>query len=121
MSLNTLGDIFLVLGAAWTLLAAIGILKFDDVYSRMHALTKPTTLGVLLIIVGSVVHLGAPDAAKLALVGLFVFLTQPVGAHLIALAVTRWPGVARIRIDTINEMADPDDEPGGDASRAPTD
>jgi multicomponent Na+:H+ antiporter subunit G len=120
MTLNTLGDIFLVLGAAWTLLAAIGILKFDDVYSRMHALTKPTTLGVLLIIIGSLLHLGAPDAAKLALVGLFVFLTQPVGAHLIALAVTRWPGVARIRIDTVNEMAD-DDEPGDGTARTPGD
>jgi multicomponent Na+:H+ antiporter subunit G len=111
MSLATVGDLFLLVGAAWTLLAAIGILRFDDVYARLHALTKSTTLGLLLILVGSAVHLDAPDAAKLALVGVFVFMTAPVGAHLIALAVTRWPGVARIRIDTVNEMAEADDPP----------
>lgn len=109
MSLDTAGDLLLVIGAGWTLLAGIGMLKFDDVYSRMHALTKPATLGLLFILAGSAVHLSGPDAAKLALVGVFVFLTAPVGAHLVARAVTRWPGVARVRIDTVNEMADADD------------
>lgn len=112
MTVRTLGDILLVAGAAWMLLAAYGILRFEDTYARMHALTKASTLGLLLVLAGASVHLSGPDVAKLALVGVFVFITAPVGAHLVSRALTRWPGAARVKIDTINELSDASGESG---------
>lgn len=109
--MRLVGDVLVVLGAAWALLAAVGVLKLDDVYTRMHALTKSTTLGLLLILGGAAVHLGGADAAKLALVGVLVFITVPVGAHLIGRAVHQSPGDARIRIDTIDELRDAREQP----------
>ena len=102
--MSRLGDVLLVLGAAWTLLAAVGVLRFDDVYARMHAATKATTLGLVLALGGAATHLAGEDAAKLALVGVLVFLTAPAAAHLVGRAVHRSPGDVRIRIDTVDEL-----------------
>lgn len=102
------GDALLVLGAAWTVLAASGVLKFDDVYARMHAATKSTTLGLWLVLGGAAVQLAGEDAAKLALVGVLVFLTAPAGAHMVGRAVHRSPGGVGIRIDTIDELREVD-------------
>lgn len=106
MVARTLGDILLIAGAAWMLLAAIGVLRFDDTYSRMHAVTKASTLGLLLTLAGASVHLRGPDLGKLVLVGVFVFITAPVGAHLVSRAVTRWPGAAQVRIDAVDELSE---------------
>jgi multicomponent Na+:H+ antiporter subunit G len=100
------GEVLLLLGAGWVLLAAVGVLRFDDVYARMHAATKATTLGLLLVLGGAATQLAGEDAAKLALVGVLVFLTAPIGAHLIGRAVHRAPGDVRIRIDTVDELRD---------------
>lgn len=104
--LETASDVLLLLGAAWSVLAAVGILKFDDVFSRLHAGTKATTLGLWLVIGGAVLRLDTGEAIKLVLVGLLVFLTAPVGAHLIGRAVHRAPGRAHVRIDTVDELGD---------------
>lgn len=101
-----LGQALLVLGAAWTLLAAIGVVRFDDVYARMHAVSKATTLGLALVLGGAATQLAGEDAAKLALVGVLVILTVPAGAHLVGRAVHRSPGDVRIRIDTVDELRD---------------
>lgn len=106
-------DLLMLVGAAWTLLAAVGVLRFGDVYNRMHAATKSTTLGLLLILPGAGLHLGLPDAMKLWLVGLFVFVTAPVGAHLVGRAVHHNPRGTPIRIDTIDELR----EVGADAAQ----
>lgn len=108
MTVDGVGDVLLVVGAAWSVLAAVGVLRFDDVYSRMHAATKTPTLGLLLVLAGAALHLDGGDALKLLLVGLLVFLTAPVGAHLIGRAVRRSPGEVRIRIDTVDELGPPD-------------
>jgi multicomponent Na+:H+ antiporter subunit G len=100
-----LGEALLVAGAAWAVVAAAGVLRFDDVYGRMHAATKSTTLALLVVLAGAAAALGGTDAAKLALVGLLVLVTAPVGAHLMGRAVHRTPGSARIRIDTVDELA----------------
>lgn len=102
--LRLASDLLMLVGAAWALLAALGVLRFDDVYNRMHAATKSTTLGLLLILPGAGFHLGAPEAAKLLLVGVLVFVTAPVGAHLVGRAVHRSPRGTYIRIDTVDEL-----------------
>ncbi|MBI1735391.1 MAG: monovalent cation/H(+) antiporter subunit G [Candidatus Rokubacteria bacterium] len=77
----------MLLGSAFVLLAAVGILRLPDVFTRMHAATKPATLGVGLIIVAVAVHFGEVGIATRALlVGAFFVLTVPVGAHMIGRA-----------------------------------
>jgi multicomponent Na+:H+ antiporter subunit G len=102
---ETFGNILLVGGSAWMLLAAIGVFRFQNAYERLHAATKAATLGLLLILAGAGVQVGGPDAAKLALTGVFIFLTAPVGAHLVGRAVTHW-GVEDIDLNTVNELPD---------------
>jgi multicomponent Na+:H+ antiporter subunit G len=108
VTVETAGDVLLVVGATWAVIAAVGVLRFDDVFSRMHAATKAPTLALLLVLAGAAMHLGAGDALKLLLVGLLVFLTAPVGAHLIGRSVHRAPGEVRIRIDTVDELGVPE-------------
>lgn len=105
--MNTLGEVLIVAGAAWSVIAAIGIWRFDDVYARMHAATKTTTLGVLLVVSGAACILGGFDAAKILLAGLLLFPTAPIGAHLVGRAVHHTAD-ADVRIDTIDELSTPD-------------
>lgn len=104
--MDTVGEILLVVGAGWSVLAAIGVNRFGDVYARMHAATKTTTLGVLLILIGASVGLDALEAAKLLLAGGLLFLTAPIGAHLIGRSVHRNVGSAPMRIDDVDELRD---------------
>jgi multicomponent Na+:H+ antiporter subunit G len=104
-----LSELLIVAGAAWSVLAAIGIWRFDDIYARMHAATKTTTLGVLLVVSGTALSLGGFDAAKVLLAGLLLFPTAPIGAHLVGRAVHR-TGDADVRIDTVDELAAADGE-----------
>jgi multicomponent Na+:H+ antiporter subunit G len=76
-----------LLGSGFVLVAALGIVRLPDVFTRMHAATKPATLGVGLIIVAVAVHFGEMGVATRALlVGAFFVLTVPVGAHMIGRA-----------------------------------
>lgn len=101
--MRLLSELLIVAGAAWSVIAAIGIWRFDDIYARMHAATKTTTLGVLLIVTGTAIDLGGLDGVKVLLAGLLLFPTAPIGAHLVGRAVHR-TGEARVRIDTVDEL-----------------
>ena len=101
--METLGEILLVVGGAWSVLASIGVNRFGETYARMHAATKTTTLGVLLVLIGASLGLDAATAVKLLLAGVLLFLTAPIGAHLIGRSVHRNTGVAEMTIDTIDE------------------
>ncbi|RZI88923.1 MAG: monovalent cation/H(+) antiporter subunit G [Microbacterium sp.] len=84
----------LVLGSMLALVAAIGLVRFPDVLTRMHAATKPQTLGLLLVLAGLALRVRDPGALTIiALVGLFQLLTAPVSAHMVARAAFR-TGVA---------------------------
>lgn len=105
---QTISQLFLVAGAAWSVLAAIGVNRFGDVYARMHAATKTTTIGVLFVLLGTAAELRGLTAAKVLLAGVLLFLTAPIGAHLIGRAVHRNTGVAPMRIDKLDELRDID-------------
>lgn len=76
-----------LLGGAFCLIAAIGLLRFDDVFMRLHASTKAGTLGVGLIMVAAAINFQATDAVARALGALiFLLLTAPVAGHMIARA-----------------------------------
>jgi multicomponent Na+:H+ antiporter subunit G len=109
MSLDLVGGVLLVLGALFCLVAAIGVHKLPDALTRMHATSKATTLGLLLVVAGTAVVLHPlAGVASLVLVGLFQLVTAPVAAHLVGRATYRDVGTTP-RIDSVDQLAD--DEP----------
>ena len=75
------------LGAAFVLLAAIGILRMPDLYLRISVTTKAATLGVGLILSSVAVYFGeAGITSRVVAIILFTLLTAPVAAHLIGRA-----------------------------------
>ena len=86
--MQLLGDLFLLVGAAFCLLGAVGLLRMPDVYNRIQAGTKAVTLGSLALLIG--VGFRHPEWwPKLLVVGLFILLTNPVGSSSIARALHR--------------------------------
>jgi multicomponent Na+:H+ antiporter subunit G len=79
----SLGVFFLVMGA-------VGILRFPDFYTRMHAAGKCDTLGSLLIVTGLALHTGFTlTSAKIIAIAVFIFLTSPTATHAIARAALK--------------------------------
>jgi multicomponent Na+:H+ antiporter subunit G len=82
--------ILLLSGCLLALFAAIGLHRLPDVFCRMHAATKPATLGLLLIALAVGVWVAAAGAVvKLLLVVVLQFLTTPVAAHMVGRAAYR--------------------------------
>lgn len=76
-----------VIGAAFCLLAGVGILRMPDIYTRMQASTKAGTLGIACLIIGVGIHFSDTlTGLEAALVVAFLFLTAPIASHLIARA-----------------------------------
>jgi multicomponent Na+:H+ antiporter subunit G len=74
-------------GAGFCLIAAIGVVRFPDLYVRMHAATKAGTLGAGLVFIAVAVAAGELGTTIRALAAiLFLLLTAPIGAHLLARA-----------------------------------
>jgi len=76
----------LVIGGAFCLIGAIGFVRFRDFFMRLHAPTKASTLGVGGVLVASMLwHWGLGQwALRELLITLFVFVTAPVSANLLA-------------------------------------
>ncbi|MDG4792408.1 monovalent cation/H(+) antiporter subunit G [Micromonospora sp. WMMD1082] len=101
-----LGAASLVAGALLSLAAAIGVLRFPDAPSRMHAATKPQVLGVLLLLLGVALRLrGLSDLGMIALVGVFQLATAPVAAQMIGRAAYRSGQLDRQLLEA-DDMAD---------------
>jgi multicomponent Na+:H+ antiporter subunit G len=91
------GALFLA-GAALALLAAVGVLRMPDLFTRMQASTKAATLGLGCLLAGLALYL--PELAviiRAATIAAFVMLTTPIAAHIIARAayltgVPLWKG-----------------------------
>ena len=114
--------ILLFLGIFFNLLGALGILRFPDVYTRLHAGTKCTTFGSIYL-VGSVVLLGlkqwydgSPDGSVLAIHSIValaaILITNPTGAHAIARAAHK-SGVVPVKavVDHLQEDTKPSKKP----------
>ena len=81
--LTTLGYIMIILGSLFLLLGALGIVRMPDLYNRIQAGTKATTLGALSSIIG--VGLVNPNwFFKTLIIAIFIVLTNPIGSHSIA-------------------------------------
>lgn len=88
--MDLISALIMALGAAFTLLASVGLHRFDDVFARMHAAGKASTLGLLLILLGAALRLTElGDVLKLSLVAVLAVITIPAGVHVIARAAWR--------------------------------
>ena len=106
--------VLLVAGCSLSLLAAVGMLRLPDLLSRMHALTKPQVLGLLLVVLGLALRLRDVRAlGLLALVVLFQFMTAPVASHVVSRAAFRAGVVPRdaLLVDEMPHPLDPEPEP----------
>ena len=109
-------SLLVVLGSALVLLACLGLVRLPDLYTRMHASTKPATLGVSLIVTALAIHSGELGiAVRALLIVLFFLVTAPVAAHRLGHAaywagVPRWEGTVR---DDLRGARPGDVEPPG--------
>ncbi len=105
--------LLLAFGAVITFLAAYGVLRLPDSLTRMQATSKATTLGVGCVLLSVAVAFDDVGVrTKAALVVLFLFVTQPIAAHLMARASYRsgsplWKGIV---VDELGEEQGRDDE-----------
>ncbi len=80
---HIIGGLLLISGALFLFLGGLGLLRMPDVFNRIHAGSKTTTLGTLLTLAGAAV-LQPQWGWKLLLIGLFLIFTNPVSAQLLA-------------------------------------
>ncbi len=84
---DRISAVLVVVGAFFMLLAGVGVLRLPDVFMRLQAATKAATLGVGFMLLAVAIHFqDLAVATRAVLVTAFVFLTAPVGAHMIARA-----------------------------------
>ncbi|WP_311213918.1 MULTISPECIES: monovalent cation/H(+) antiporter subunit G [unclassified Arthrobacter] len=82
--------VFLVVGALMSLGAAIGLLRFPDLMSRMHAATKPQVLGLFLMLAAIGLQMRTWWVWPVLLVAwIFQLLTAPVSAHMVGRSAYR--------------------------------
>ncbi|WP_445256926.1 monovalent cation/H(+) antiporter subunit G [Nocardioides aurantiacus] len=98
--LDVTGAVLLLLGCLLSLVAGIGLVRFPDLLTRMHAATKPQVLGLLLVAGGLALVLR--DVSTTLLLGLVVvaqLMTIPVASHMVARA--SWRG-GQVRHDLLS-------------------
>jgi multicomponent Na+:H+ antiporter subunit G len=77
--------VFIMVGVIFMLIATIGLLRLPDFYIRMSTITKGSTLGVGLILMGLGIYFNQPDIMlKVLAIIVFTFITSPVAAHVIS-------------------------------------
>jgi multicomponent Na+:H+ antiporter subunit G len=78
-------SILILLGSFFILIASVGMLRFNDLYGRLHASTKATSFGILLMLIGFSVYFNDIQVyVKALLIILFIYLTSPLAAHSIS-------------------------------------
>lgn len=86
-TLAIIAAVCLLIGAGFAMVGALGILRFPDVFTRMHAASKAGTLGSGFCLLAVAVHVSSLDVSARAIAGIIFFmLTAPISAHLLARA-----------------------------------
>ena len=92
VSYELIGALLILLGSIISVISAVGIVRFPDIYTRAHAATKTTTVAVLITLTGAFIYLWIDEgfiSIRLILGIIFVFLTAPVSGHLVLRASYR--------------------------------
>lgn len=90
-TIEIITSFFLLVGAFFVLLSAIGMIRLRDVYSRVHTAGKTSTFGMISLMLAVFVYFLPEDVIniKILLAILFVFMTAPLGALLISRSAYR--------------------------------
>jgi len=108
---DVVSAVLMLSGVFFYVVAGIGLVRLPDIFSRMHAATKPATLGLALVLLGAAIRVDdGSDAVKLLLVGAFTLLTAPVGAHMIGRSTYR-AGAGGLDELVVDELRDVDESP----------
>lgn len=116
MAVNVITYVFIVIGCFFNMIGSIGLHRFPDVYTRLHAATKCTTFGAIFLIVAVMIQsasvwavegISSPQSVLTLhafIVLVCILLTNPTGAHAIARAAHR-SGIkpARAVVDDLEE------------------
>ena len=96
MNINEIGEfataLLILIGAVMSMISALGMIRFPDVYTRAHAATKSSTLAVMLTLSGVFLFFLISESfisVRLLLGIVFVFITAPVSGHLVCRAAYR--------------------------------
>lgn len=79
----------ILLGAFLSLVSAFGIIRLPDVYTRNHAVSKASTLGIMALLIGTFIFFVLEHGhvnSRISLGVFFIFMTAPVAGHLISRA-----------------------------------
>ena len=110
---ETVAGLLILGGAAWTLFGTLGLLRFPDVYTRLHATGLASTGGIALILLGVLVHF-APRSVSLSLLAaltlVFVLLSYPLATTAIISAAHRTK-VPKHKSTLIDELENPPTSP----------
>jgi len=104
---------FLLVGAGFALVGSIGLVRLPDFFSRLHSPTKSTTLGVGGMLAASLVYFsfrGQGVSLHEVLVTLFLFMTAPISAQLLAKAAMHFKVPTRAQVPP---RFDPETDPDG--------
>jgi len=118
---------FVAVGSFFLIVGTLGLLRLPNVYNRLHATSKATTLGAASIFLAGFFYFGPQGSGLVSLVGIvFLFLTTPTGAHMISRAAGKM-GVD-FEEGVVWPVTDLEDRPTGDGgggedspTAAPTD
>lgn len=119
IAIDVLVIALVVLGTVIMLISSLGVIRLPDVYTRAHATTKSSTLGLLCILAGTFIHFLHEHqlvSVRLLLGILFVFLTAPVAGHLIIRSAHR-AGVPLADISVRDALKEDFGDGDGDGSR----
>ncbi|MCD8522654.1 MAG: Na+/H+ antiporter subunit G [Saccharospirillaceae bacterium] len=86
---NSIAAVLLLIGGIFVFIGSVGLLKLPDFFTRLHAPTKATTLGIGAILLASMVLTTMRDGSVSIhelVISLFLFITAPVSAHMMAKA-----------------------------------
>ncbi len=87
--MEVIASALLIMGGLFILIGALGMVKLPDFYTRLHAPTKATTLGIGCILIASMgLHALRGDGLSIQelVISLFLFITAPVSAYMVAKA-----------------------------------
>lgn len=103
-NLEIIGSVITLIGSVFLLLAAIGLLRMPDVYNRIQAGTKATTLGTILTLLGiGLIH--TDWLLKIVLLIIFVLISNPVSSHILGRAA-HFAGTPLAKGTVVDKLAD---------------
>ncbi len=110
---------FLLGGAFFVLIATLGVIRFPDTLTRMHAATKAGSFGVALMLIAGSLHWGTTEVVVKAVVILILFyVTTPVASQLLSrAALRRYKDTAQLEVDEWPPSVEPRKDATADPRR----